>query len=38
MSDILKRQDASTAEFHKKSEKLFEEIQSVRNVTNKAIK
>jgi hypothetical protein len=25
-----------TAEFHKKSEKLFQEIQSVRNVTNKA--
>jgi chromosome segregation ATPase len=36
VSDILKRQDASTAEFHKKSEKLFGEIQSVRNVTNKA--
>ena len=36
VSDTLKRQDESTAEFHKKSEKLFEEIQSVRNVTNKA--
>jgi len=35
-ADTLKRQDASTAEFHKKSEKLFQEIQSVRNVTNKA--
>ena len=35
-TDILKRQDASTAEFHKKSEKLFQEIQSVRNVTNKS--
>ncbi len=35
VSDIVKRQDASTAEFHKKSEKLFEEIQSVKNVTNK---
>jgi chromosome segregation ATPase len=35
-ADILKRQDASTAEFHKKSEKLFQEIQSVRNVTNKS--
>lgn len=35
VSDILKRQDASTAEFHKKSEKLFEEMQSVKNVTNK---
>ena len=36
VSDVLKRQDASTIEFHKKSEKLFEEIQSVKNVTNKA--
>ena len=36
VSDTLKRQDESTAEFHKKSEKLFQEIQSVRNVTNKA--
>ena len=36
VSDILKRQDASTIEFHKKSEKLFDEIQSVKNVTNKA--
>ena len=35
-ADTLKRQDESTAEFHKKSEKLFQEIQSVRNVTNKA--
>jgi chromosome segregation ATPase len=34
--DTLKRQDESTIEFHKKSEKLFQEIQSVRNVTNKA--
>ena len=36
VSDILKRQDASTAEFHKKSEKLFTELQSVKNVTSKA--
>ena len=35
-AETLKRQDASTTEFHKKSEKLFQEIQSVRNVTNKA--
>ena len=35
VSDIVKRQDVSTAEFHKKSEKLFEEMQSVKNVTNK---
>ena len=36
VSDSLKRQDASTTEFHKKSEKLFSEIQTIRNVTNKA--
>ncbi|MCJ8306163.1 MAG: chemotaxis protein [Nitrosopumilus sp.] len=36
VSDILKRQDESTIEFHKKSEKLFEEVQAIRNVTNKA--
>jgi len=36
VSDVLKRQDASTAEFHKKSEKLFEEIQSVKNFSSKA--
>ncbi len=36
VSDIVKRQDASTIEFHKKSEKLFEEMQSVKNITSKA--
>ena len=36
VSDIIKRQDASTAEFHKKSEKLFDEMQVIKNVTNKA--
>jgi len=36
VSDILKRQDESTIEFHKKSEKLFDEVQAIRNVTNKA--
>ncbi len=35
VSDILKRQDASTIEFHKKSEKLFDEIQEVKKITNK---
>ena len=35
VSDILKRQDASTVEFHKKSEKLFDEIQEVKKITNK---
>jgi DNA repair exonuclease SbcCD ATPase subunit len=38
VSDILKRQDASTAEFHKKSDKIFEEMQSVKNVTSKVSK
>ncbi|HJJ22490.1 MAG TPA: chemotaxis protein [Nitrosopumilus sp.] len=36
VSDIVKRQDVSTIEFHKKSEKLFEELQAVKNVTNKS--
>ncbi len=36
VSDILKRQDESTIEFHKKSEKLFDEVQKIRNGTNKA--
>jgi len=36
VSDTLKRQDESTIEFHKKSEKLFEEMQTVKDVTNKA--
>ena len=35
VSDTLKRQDESTIEFHKKSEKLFEDIQTVKNITNK---
>jgi len=36
VSDTLKRQDESTTEFHKKSERLFEEIQTIKNVTSKA--
>ena len=36
VSDTLKRQDESTIEFHKKSERLFQEIQSVKEVTSKA--
>ena len=36
VSETLKRQDASTTEFHKKADKIFQELQSVRNVTNKA--
>ncbi|MEK0320145.1 MAG: chemotaxis protein [Nitrosopumilus sp.] len=35
VSEFLKRQDASTTEFHKKSEKLFEEMQAVKNITSK---
>ncbi len=38
VSDVLKRQDASTIEFHRKSDKIFEEMQSIKNVTNKASK
>jgi DNA repair exonuclease SbcCD ATPase subunit len=38
VSDMLKRQDASVVEFHRKSDKIFEEMQSVKNVTNKASK
>ncbi len=36
VSDTLKRQDESSVEFHKKSERLFEELQSIKEVTNKA--
>ena len=35
VSDTLKRQDESTIEFHKKSERLFHELQSVKEVTSK---
>ena len=35
VSDTLKRQDTSTIEFHKKSEKLFDEMQIVKDATNK---
>jgi chromosome segregation ATPase len=38
VSDVLKRQDASAIEFHRKSDKIFEEMQSIKNVTNKASK
>lgn len=36
VSDTLKRQDESSIEFHKKSERLFQELQSVKEVTSKA--
>lgn len=35
VSDTLKRQDETTMQFHKKSEKLFQEVQSIKEVTNK---
>ena len=35
-SDMIKRQDAASAEFHQKTEKLFNEMQSVRDVSNKS--
>lgn len=35
INEMLKRQDALTAEFHKKSDKVFNELQSVKSVTNK---
>lgn len=35
VSETLKRQDATTVEFHKKSDKLFEEIRSIKSTTNK---
>ncbi len=36
MNDMLQRQDALSAEFHKKTDKVFQELQSVKNVTSKA--
>lgn len=36
VSETLKKQDESSAEFDKKSDRLFEEIQSVKNAANKA--
>lgn len=35
ISDMLKTQDALSAEFHKKTDKVFQELQGVKNVTNK---
>jgi len=35
-AELPAQMNASTAEFHKKSEKLFEEMQTVKNVTSKA--
>ncbi len=35
ITDMIKTQDALSAEFHKKTDKVFQELQSVKNVTNK---
>ncbi|MFB5605508.1 MAG: chemotaxis protein [Nitrosarchaeum sp.] len=38
VSDVLRRQDATTIEFHKKTDKIFEEMQAVKNTANKTSK
>jgi DNA repair exonuclease SbcCD ATPase subunit len=35
INELLKTQDALSAEFHKKTDKVFQELQLVKNVTNK---
>ena len=35
VNDSLKRQDTSSIEFHKKTDKIFQELQSVKNFANK---
>jgi len=35
INEMLKTQDALSAEFHKKTDKVFQELQSVKNATNK---
>ena len=36
VDESLKRQDAVTSEFHRKTDKIFQELQSVKNITNKS--
>ena len=36
VNEMIKRQDASTSEFHRKTDKIFDQLQSVKDVTNKA--
>lgn len=36
ISDLLKRADASSAEFHKKADNLFNEVQHIKSATNKS--
>ena len=35
INDMIQRQDALASEFHKKTDKVFQELQSVKNVTSK---
>ena len=36
LSDFLKRSDAASSEFHKKTDKVFQELQGIKDVTSKA--
>ncbi|MCH8323814.1 MAG: chemotaxis protein [Thaumarchaeota archaeon] len=36
ISDLIKRSEASTSEFHSKTDKVFQELQELKGVTNKA--
>ena len=36
ISDLIKRSDASTSEFHSKTDKVFQDLQELKGVTNKA--
>lgn len=36
ISDLLKRADATSSEFHKKADELFHDVQQIKNVTNKS--
>lgn len=36
ISELLKRADAASSEFHKKADSLFQDMQQIKNVTNKS--
>jgi len=36
LSDLISRQEASTSEFHKKTDRVFQELQGIKNVTTKS--
>ncbi len=36
LAELLNRAEASTSEFHQKTNQIFQELQSIKNVTNKA--